>query len=246
MLILVAVTITVAVNGGLFKHAGQATGETKNAINEEQQLASGRINIDGVWYDSMQDYVDEKPSADQSGTSGGTSGGEGESGSTEEPPATQAHVWEKYSVTLTFLNASATSYSEGSYGGEIVRYACADFPNNNSFTVSNEWRGTLADWLNGMYKNYPFAIPTNNVNYTMTCTCTLIRNTSGLAWYKGYEFNGNSNIYYIYYDTYPNGLEITYKSKGSYLYGTVTSTDSTTYPTDGVKDGCWYVYKGLQ
>lgn len=39
MLILVAVTISMAVNGGLFEYAGKAVNETKGAITNEQQLA---------------------------------------------------------------------------------------------------------------------------------------------------------------------------------------------------------------
>ena len=67
MLILVAVTISMAINGGLFEKAGKATGDTKNAINAEQKLANGAIQIDGVWYDSIDDYLNGKPS-----TGGGT------------------------------------------------------------------------------------------------------------------------------------------------------------------------------
>ena len=61
MLILLSVTISMAVNGGLFNYAGKATGETKNAINAEQQLANGGIEVDGVWYDSIDDYLARKP-----------------------------------------------------------------------------------------------------------------------------------------------------------------------------------------
>ncbi|MBO5413332.1 MAG: hypothetical protein J6A29_03400 [Clostridia bacterium] len=43
MLILVAVTITTAINGGLFEKAGKAVGDTKNEINKEQTLGSGSI-----------------------------------------------------------------------------------------------------------------------------------------------------------------------------------------------------------
>ena len=60
MLILVGVTITVAVNGGLFEHAGQAVGDTQNAVNAEQQLASGRVEIGGKVYESIDDYLAEK------------------------------------------------------------------------------------------------------------------------------------------------------------------------------------------
>ena len=57
MLILVGVTISMAVNGGLFDYAGKATGETKNALNAEQGLAKGGIEVDGTWYNSIDEYL---------------------------------------------------------------------------------------------------------------------------------------------------------------------------------------------
>lgn len=62
MLILVAVTISMAVNGGLFEYAGKATGETQNAIDAEQSLANGRVNVNGVWYDDIDAYLNNIPS----------------------------------------------------------------------------------------------------------------------------------------------------------------------------------------
>ena len=60
MLILVAVTISMAINGGLFEKAGKATGDTKNAMDAEQALASGQITIDGKTYASIDDYLEGK------------------------------------------------------------------------------------------------------------------------------------------------------------------------------------------
>ena len=57
MLILVGVTITVAVNGGLFEYAGRAGRETQNAIEKEQTLANGKIEIDGKIYNSIDEYI---------------------------------------------------------------------------------------------------------------------------------------------------------------------------------------------
>ena len=57
MLILVAVTISMAVNGGLFEYAGKATGEMQNAIDEEQKLAEGKIKIGETWYNSIDEYI---------------------------------------------------------------------------------------------------------------------------------------------------------------------------------------------
>lgn len=57
MLILVSVTISMAVNGGLFEKAGQAVSETKKAIDAEKKLASGAIKIGGTWYNSIDEYL---------------------------------------------------------------------------------------------------------------------------------------------------------------------------------------------
>ena len=57
MLILVAVTISMAVNGGLFEYAGNAVSETQNAIDKEQELANGKITVDGKVYNSIDDYI---------------------------------------------------------------------------------------------------------------------------------------------------------------------------------------------
>lgn len=57
MLILVAVTISMAINGGLFEYAGKAVSDTQNEINKEQQLANGKVEIDGEWYNSIDEYL---------------------------------------------------------------------------------------------------------------------------------------------------------------------------------------------
>ena len=62
MLILVSVTISMAVNGGLFDYAGKAVGDTKNALNQEQQLINDIIdeyikpNVSGTG-DSLPTYA---------------------------------------------------------------------------------------------------------------------------------------------------------------------------------------------
>jgi len=65
MLILVGVTISMAINGGLFDYAGKAVGDMKNAIAYEKELSNGRIKIGGVWYDSINDFVQGIVSGDQ-------------------------------------------------------------------------------------------------------------------------------------------------------------------------------------
>ena len=68
MLILVAVTISMAINGGLFEKAGKATGDTRNAMNAEQALASGQITIGGITYASIDDYLAGNPLAEHNWT----------------------------------------------------------------------------------------------------------------------------------------------------------------------------------
>ena len=48
MLILVGVSITVALNGGLFTTAKDAANNTKEARNAELNLSDGKVKIQGV------------------------------------------------------------------------------------------------------------------------------------------------------------------------------------------------------
>lgn len=52
MLILVGVTITMAVNGGLFNYAGKAAKETNDAIEKENTLSQGKVSVTGVATDA--------------------------------------------------------------------------------------------------------------------------------------------------------------------------------------------------
>ena len=47
MLILVGVSITVALNGGLFNTAKDAANKTQEAINSESKLDSGKVTVNG-------------------------------------------------------------------------------------------------------------------------------------------------------------------------------------------------------
>ena len=56
MLILAAVSITMAVNGGLFNYARNAKTETEAARDAEQNLGSGYVSIGGT-EKSIDDWV---------------------------------------------------------------------------------------------------------------------------------------------------------------------------------------------
>ena len=57
MLILVGVSVTVALNGGLFSTAKEAAEGTATKRNEELQLSEGKVEINGEWYNSIDEYV---------------------------------------------------------------------------------------------------------------------------------------------------------------------------------------------
>ena len=60
MLILAAISINIALNGGLFEYAGKAVGDTQNAIDKEQELAGGKVKVGNKVYNSIDDYLKGK------------------------------------------------------------------------------------------------------------------------------------------------------------------------------------------
>ena len=77
MLILVSVTISMAINGGLFEYAGRAVSETENAKKQEQGLA------DGDYIDKMVGEYTKNPNA---GKYYGTTGDYQDGGKTAKIP----------------------------------------------------------------------------------------------------------------------------------------------------------------
>jgi len=71
MLILVGVSVTVALKGGLFSTAQEVTAKTEIERDRELALDEGRIKVNGVWYDSLQKYVDGIESDNQNDTEEG-------------------------------------------------------------------------------------------------------------------------------------------------------------------------------
>ncbi len=66
MLILVAVTVSVALNGGLIGKAQEAKSKTEEAQIQERDILTGRIKVGDTWYDSLDEYLKNNPSEDQS------------------------------------------------------------------------------------------------------------------------------------------------------------------------------------
>jgi len=67
MMVLVGVTVTIVLNSDILGLAQRAGRDTRAKYDEERTL--GRVCIDGIWYDSMADYIAERPSAIQDGES---------------------------------------------------------------------------------------------------------------------------------------------------------------------------------
>ncbi len=66
MMILVAVTVSVALNGGLIGKTQEAKTKTEEAQIQERDILTGRIKIGDTWYDSLDEYLKDNPSEDQS------------------------------------------------------------------------------------------------------------------------------------------------------------------------------------
>ena len=60
MLILVEVTISMAINGGLFGYAKKAAKDTESQKQAEQELASGKETVNGKDNASIDDYLNNK------------------------------------------------------------------------------------------------------------------------------------------------------------------------------------------
>jgi len=58
MLILVGVSVTVAINTGLFKTTSGVSRNTQNEIDKEKERSSGKVIIGGKTYGSLTDYVE--------------------------------------------------------------------------------------------------------------------------------------------------------------------------------------------
>ena len=61
MLILVGVTISMAINGGLFGYAKKVAKDTESQKQAEQELASGKVTVNGKDYASIDDYLNNRP-----------------------------------------------------------------------------------------------------------------------------------------------------------------------------------------
>ncbi len=60
MLILVGVTLSIALNGGIVAKTQEAKAKTEAAMEEEKNIGNGKVEIDGKTYNSIDEYIHEK------------------------------------------------------------------------------------------------------------------------------------------------------------------------------------------
>ena len=113
MLILVAVTITMAINGGLFDYAKKAVSETKNAMEQEQEMISEILGL--------EEKVDDE-------TPGDITDGETQDGSFEKPYKIRSV--EDY---LNFIERTREDSSDYIYDAYVDLETNLDFKNSNSY-----------------------------------------------------------------------------------------------------------------
>ena len=64
MLILVGVSVTVALQGGLFSTAKQAANDTNEAKEAERNLSDGKVNVNDKMYNNVNEYIDSIPATE--------------------------------------------------------------------------------------------------------------------------------------------------------------------------------------
>ena len=185
MLILVAVTISMAVNGGLFDYAGKAVGETNNAMQAEQQLANGGIEVGGVWYNSIDEYL---IASENKGEDGNTQNPEPETPEVNTITAAtmqndlRSYLGQKIAYGVTYTDASSYGngeweifYADGEHIYIITRGHLADggltitgYNGTSDFTAENlqsKYKAVATGLLN---KTYDPASAGSELKYTST------------------------------------------------------------------------------
>ena len=150
MLILVGVSVTVALNGGLFSTAQKATGDTKAERDNELALSDGKVTINGEEYNSIQEYV---------GIQGSTEEPEGEgtgSGSGDEGTTIAAGLYKTDGTFISWEDLTSTEYHSITYtdwnSGEEKISAILNVDENGVLTsasIANSGVNQSSEFLDG-------------------------------------------------------------------------------------------------
>ena len=116
MLILVAVSISILINSGLIGKAKEAGSKTKTAYEEEQRMGDS-LNIDGVMYNSIDEYIGDL------------------NGSRE------IHNWQREGDTLTCNHCNATYEI-----GQVVNYTAGGIGTSSISAEMSGLAQAAIDW----------------------------------------------------------------------------------------------------
>ena len=180
MLILVGVSVTVALKGGLFTTAKQAAEGTTSKRNEELELSSGKVEINGEWYNSIDEYVNG---------SGNGAGGEEYEAISVETDCVGYYVdlgGEEGPEGVVYIDIANTE--SGSWNGE-------------SYTITNETEGLKEYYVSA--EQYEGALGTKPV-------LSLVPGSTGTERFHVMaledETTADYTTFYWYYNAFDNGI----------------------------------------
>ncbi len=129
MLILVAVTISILINSGLIGKAKDAKDKTKTAYEEEQRTGDS-LNIDGVMYNGVDEYID----------------------SMDKVPVTDVYATVCDNGTLVFSNnvEDINSYMTANNTEIATGYEIQNIVDEEYYYDDSMGEGNLAPWCNSL------------------------------------------------------------------------------------------------
>lgn len=175
------------------------------------------------------------------------------------------YVWEKYSVKTEYKLTQKAQYSYALNGTTKKTKIITNIADNylyegTGYTINSDGTFTLTGTITstkmqatGVYIVYTM---TAGKYYTMGSSSnvpiliTVSTTSSEYRWALN-NYSGDGLCANIYFPnnkagtvTLYNGSEV--KSQGTTNHGTVMSTSSSAYPTNGLSGSYWYVYKGIE
>lgn len=177
MLILVAVSIQIAIQSGLFKAAGKAAQETNMAKDAERELASGKVNIGGSTYNSIDEYLTTLTPLPE--------------GAGKKVPEDTIYTYNSDGKTAKIPGGFTVSgkRSETSIDNGLVIYLIDDKTDEQIASINWEDETTVAN-LQATYDQFVWIpIPRENINNMYICqaktasngTCNITVNSDGKA-----------------------------------------------------------------
>ena len=172
LLILAGVSINLILGqNGLIAKTRDSAQKTQKAANIEQQLVNGKMQIDGVWYDSIDDYLNGKPG---------------------KPPF-DAEEWDKKSAPEdVFIWQSDDKNDEGygivvGYNENVQNYSTLRYPSRCT-KVTEEESYISSNWSMRTY--------TNNIKEIELPDTVVEIGTQAFSFFNDWGVRGPSGYYF--------------------------------------------------